>query len=80
MDIDVARQTIRQSFRIARELQDILPLLKERCEPDDYKQYVFDIAAAIDAVSVALLNKAIKTYPELEREIDERISATGQYL
>jgi len=80
MDIEVARQTIRQSFRIARELQDILPFLKDRCEPDEYKQYVFDIAAALDAVSVALLNKAIKAYPELERDIDEKIASTGQYL
>jgi hypothetical protein len=80
MDIDVARRTIRQSFLVAREPQDLLPFLKERCEPDGYKQYAFDIAAAPDAVSVALLNKAIKAYPELEGEIDRRIAERGEYL
>jgi hypothetical protein len=80
MNIDVARHTVRQSFRIGRELQDALVFLKERCEPEDYKQYAINIATAINAVNTALLKKAIKAYPNLEREIEDQISAYGRYL
>ncbi|MGD9839612.1 MAG: hypothetical protein AB7F72_09285 [Afipia sp.] len=80
MDIETARYTVRTAFRVSRDLQETMRLLKESCSPEDYKEYAFDIAKAIDAVSVALLNKAIKAYPELELEIEEGIAATGQYL
>ncbi len=80
MDIETARYTVRTAFKVSRDLQETMRLLKERCSPEDYKEYAFDITKAIDAVSVALLNKAIKAYPELELEIEERIAATGQYL
>jgi hypothetical protein len=80
MDIETARYTVRTAFKVSRDLQETMRLLKERCSPEDYKEYAFDIAKAIDAVSVALLNRAIQTYPELENEIEERIAATGQYL
>ncbi len=80
MDIDAARHTVRQSFQIARELQSLLPFLKERCDTNEYRQYAVDIAKAVDAVSVALLNKAIKDYPELKDEIESRIATYGRYF
>ncbi len=80
MDIDVARYTVRQAFRTARELQDVMSFLKERCDPAEYKDYALDIAKAIDAVTVALLNRAVKAYPELEKEIEAKIGAYGRYL
>jgi hypothetical protein len=80
MNIDVARHMVRQSFRVARELQDVLALLKESCSADEYRQHATDIAGAIDAVSMALLNRAIKVHPELKREIDHQIAACGRYL
>lgn len=80
MDIDTARHVVRQSFQIARELQELLPFLKERCDAAEYQQYAMDIAKAIDAVSAALLNKAVRAHPELKDEIENRIAAYGSYL
>jgi hypothetical protein len=80
MDIDVARYSVRQSFRIARELRDIMQLLKERCDADEYQKHAAGIARAIDAVSVALLNPAVKAHPELEREVENQIASYGRYL
>lgn len=80
MDIDVARHTVRHAFRVARELQDVMAFLKERCSADEYRQYAADIATALDAVNVALLSRTIKSHPELEREIDRQISTCGRYL
>ncbi|MBS0528198.1 MAG: hypothetical protein JSS22_02245 [Proteobacteria bacterium] len=80
MNIDAARYTVRQSFQIARELQSLLPFLKERCDAEEYRQYAIDIAKAVDAVSVALLNRAIETHPDLANEIENRISTYGHYF
>lgn len=80
MDIDVARYAARQSFKIARQLQDTLLVLKEKCDADEYKRCAVDIAMAVDAVSVALLNRAIQFHPNLEQEIDAQISAHGRYI
>ncbi len=80
MDVEVARYMVRQSFQTARGLQDALQFLKEHCDGDEYKGYAFDIAKAIDAISVALLNKALKAHPELEQEVERQISAHGRYL
>jgi len=80
MDIETARYTVRTAFKVSGDLQEVMQILKERCSPEDYKPYAFDIAKAIDAVSVALLNRAIQAYPELESEIENRISVHGRYL
>ena len=80
MDIDVARHSVRQSFRTARELRDMMQFLKERCDADKYQQHAADIARAIDAVSVALLNPAMKDHPEPEREVEDQTASYGRYL
>jgi len=77
MDIDTARTTIRSAFRMACDLQALLSLLKQRCSADEHRRYAIDVARAMDAINVALLDHAIKAYPELESEIDERVSTQG---
>lgn len=79
MDIDTARATVRSAFGISSDLQALLPILRRGCGVDEYKEYAIDIARAIDAVNVALLHKALKAYPELEREIERRISTQGRF-
>jgi len=80
MDIEVARYTVRKAFRTAKDLQDTMQFLKARCSAEEYQKYAVDIAQAIDAVSVALLNRAMNAYPELKEEIESQIAIHGRYL
>lgn len=80
MDIDAARFVIRNAFRVSSDLQALLPFLKQHCDSGEYREYALDIAKAIDAVNAALLGRTIKAFPELEHEIEERISAHGRYI
>ncbi len=80
MDIDTARSNVRSAFRIAADLQALLPFLKQRCDADEYRTYAMDIAKAVDAVNVALLDRSIKAFPELVREIEQQIDAQGRYV
>ena len=79
MDIELARDMIRAAFRSSSELQSFLRVLKQRCSPEQYKDYSRGIAAAIDAIGVALTNKALAAHPELNAEVEESIARHGQY-
>jgi hypothetical protein len=80
MDINIARHLIRVAFRNSRELSALLPLLKTNCDPSEYTDLAMGIAAAIDGVNVALINKAVAVYPELEIEMDATIAKYDRYL
>jgi hypothetical protein len=80
MNIDVARHTIRTALSVAKELQDLLTLLKVHCDADEYKKYTLGIAQAIDATNAVLLNNALSDYPVLEREIEDQLNRYSRYL
>jgi len=50
-------------------LQKLLGLLKERCSPEDYKDYARQVTTAIDDIDAALLDKVLAQFPELRDEI-----------
>jgi hypothetical protein len=79
MDVDLARDMIKTAFRSSSELQDFLGVLKRRCSLEEYKDYSRGIAAAIDAIGVALINKALAAHPELNAEVEASIARHGQY-
>jgi len=79
MDIDVARDVVRAAFRSCSELQALLGPLKQRCLPDEYKDYARAIAGAVDGIGAALTNKVLAEHPQLITEIDQRIATHDRY-
>ena len=79
MDIDLARDLVRSSFRISADLQALLPTIKARCSEEEYRDLALGVARAIDSIGVALINKALAAYPELEQEIEATIAKDGRY-
>jgi hypothetical protein len=79
MDIELARDMIRTAFRSGSELQDLLEVIKKRCSPDEYNDYSRGIVAALDAIGVALINKALAAYPHLSAEVDSSLISHGHY-
>lgn len=77
---ELARHLVRVAFRSGRELEGALGVLKAACEPDEYRDFAKGIAGAIDGIHVALVNKAIAAYPELEAEIEADLQKYGRYL
>lgn len=80
MDKDLAREVVRAAFRSGRELEKLLSVLKDRCSPDDYEVWKRQIAKAIDGINVALLDKALSQFPELEAEIKVNLARTGRAM
>jgi hypothetical protein len=79
MDVNLARDVIKGAFRSARELQGLLPMLKEGCEAEEYEMYLKAVAKAMAEISLEITNKVIAEHPELVAEIDDGIAAHGEY-
>jgi hypothetical protein len=58
----------------------LLPLLKDRCNERDYVALRQDIAKAIDGIHTALLRGVLDRFPELSKEIESNIAATGRAM
>lgn len=80
MEKDLARHLIRTAFRTTHELQDTLSLLKQHIGASEYRECASGIAAAIDAINVALINKALATYPDLEGEIETSLARYDRFI
>jgi ribonuclease PH len=80
MDINLARHVIRSAFRSARELEDLMQMLKINISVEEYKDYALGIAAAIDGINVALLDKVLASHPELKDELKASMAKYDCYL
>ncbi len=80
MDIHIARHVMRSVFRSARELEALIPLLKEHCDSEDYATYGKGVAMVLATMSTELTGKILAAHPELNKEIDADIAKYGRYL
>ncbi len=78
MDKATAWIIIQTAFRCGSDLQGLLRLLKDRCGPDEYKQFATGIATAIDAVNVQLIDRALAAHPDLKEKIESDLAHTGR--
>ena len=78
MDSELAWDLIRLSFRVAGELQELLPRLKEQCSAEEYKGHARAIAGAIHGVNTALIDRALAAHPELEDRIEAELAEFGR--
>jgi hypothetical protein len=63
---------------VSRELQDLLPRLKEQSSAEEYSDFVRSIAGAIHGINTALIDKAIAAHPELEGRIEAELTEFGE--
>lgn len=80
MDDKLARHLVRTAFRASRDLQETLSLLKRQLTDDEYKPYAVAVAAAVDAINLALIERPLTGRPDLRAEIEESLGRHGRYL
>ena len=78
MEQKAAWKVIQTAFRCGRELQALLRFLKENCSTDEYQQYALAIATAVDAINVQLIDRSLKSRPELRQKIESDLAKFGQ--
>jgi len=77
VDKATAWNVIQAAFRCGRELQALLPSLKDRCGPDEYKQYARGVGAALDSINTQLIEPALNAHPELREKIEPDLAKFG---
>lgn len=78
MNSELAWEMIRTSFRASRELQGLLPQLRDQCAAEEYKDCAQDIARAIHGINTALIDKALAFHPELADRIESELAEVGR--
>ena len=78
MDSKLAWHLIGVSFRVAGDLQELLPRQKEQCSVEEYKGHARAIAGAINGVNTALIARALAVHPELKDRIEAELAEFGR--
>lgn len=80
MDRELARHVIATGFHSASILQDLIPLLKEHCDENEYDQYLRAIASVSTEVTLEIFNRIFAEHPDLKQEVDTKIAKYGKFI
>lgn len=73
MDRKLARHFASVVFKCESQLVDIVPLLKQHCDEEEYKMYGKAIASIAATINLDLLNLIYKNYPEVQKDIEDTL-------
>jgi fibrillarin-like rRNA methylase len=73
MHKEIAHHIAYESFRISSMLNNLIPILKENCDKDEYEFLAKKIAAISGDIGLELLNYVFSKYPDIKDEIDGKI-------
>jgi len=80
MERELAKHVVVTGFRSSSVLQELIPLLKKHCNPDEYEQFAKAIASVIAETSLEILNPIFQKYPDLKEEVDKKIDKYGKFI
>ena len=78
MDRDLAKMILRSTQHSARELANLVPLIKEHCDKEDYERLSNAIATILHDLESLISQPIYQEHPEVAREIEERIERFGR--
>ena len=78
MEKELAKLVALTAFRSSAELGNLIPLLREHCDEDEYRRLGAAIATASAEISRQILQYIFATHPELEAEIEANVSKFGR--
>lgn len=73
MHKEIAHHIAYESFRISAKLNNLIPLLKENCDNDEYEFLAKKIASISGDIGLELLDYVFSKYPDIKDEIDEKM-------
>jgi hypothetical protein len=78
MDKDLARNIATVAIQGCSGLVNLIPELRERCDPEDYKVYLAAIGSVTGHVNDEILTRLFSRYPDLQQEFQDRIDQHGR--
>lgn len=80
MDKELARHVITIGFHSLSLLESLIPLLKEHCNDAEYQEYLKAIGAVSAEMGTEIFNNVFREYPDLEKEVEDKIDKYGQFI
>ena len=80
MDRDLAKHVVTVGFHSLSLVEGLIPLLREHCTDAEYDEYMKSIAAVCAAMTTEIFNKVFRTYPDIEKDVEQKIQRYGKFI
>ena len=77
MKAELARHIALVAFRSSANLNELLPLIRDHCDEDEYRAYLEGISSITAEVAQQVLKRVYDEHPDIEKDIDKRIEEYG---
>jgi len=78
MERDLAKLVAITAFESAAGLNNLIPLLKQRCDEREYRELSLAIATSSAEISLQIINKMFAIYPDMKTEFDAHVQKFGR--
>jgi hypothetical protein len=80
VDRDLAKHVVTVGFHSLSLIEGLIPLLKEHRTDAEYNEYLKSIAAVCATMTTEIFNKIFQAYPDLEKEVEQKIQRYGKFI
>ncbi len=80
MDRDLAKHVVAVGFHSLSLLEGLIPMLKEHCSEAEYDEYLKSIASVSGNLMTDLFERVFQQYPDLEKEVEAKITKYGKFI
>lgn len=80
MNKDFARHMSAVAWRSSGLLGNLMPLLREHCDPGEYESMRRAIAGLIGQIHDVILSRVYETHPEIEAEVKAKVERFGHVI
>ena len=77
MDEDLARIVIGNAARAAGSVGNLVPMLKDKCEPELYDELKRGVGGAVYGIYESILEPVWRRFPHLKEEFERNIERYG---
>jgi hypothetical protein len=77
MKPELARHVAHVAFRASANLNELLHLIRDHGTEEEYKKFLVAISQVSGDIAFKILKRIYDEHPEIESEIDERVSTYG---
>lgn len=80
MDKELAEYVVKVAFKSESDLIDLIPLLKEHCNENEYKKLAVAIATVAATINTEILDIVYDAHPEIRNDVDRKINEYGRLI
>lgn len=80
MNNELAEYVVKIAFKSESDLNDLIPLLKEHCNANEYKKLAVAIATVSATINTEILNLVYDGHPKIRDNVDRKINEYGRLI